>query len=268
MTSRVLAPAKVNLALHVTGVRDDGYHTLDSLVVFADVCDRLRFEKAQDMRLTVDGPFANGVPTDDTNLVWRAAQKADWTGHIHLEKNLPHGGGIGGGSADAAAVLKALGGEEHALSLGADVPVCLSPRAARMSGIGEVVTPIAQDLTFFAVLVNPGLHVPTPQVFQALKVKANPPLTAMPSPQEALLDWIHWLRQQRNDLEAPAISMAPEIATVLQALRQTPDNMISRMSGSGSTCFGLYPTMPAAHAAAQALQDAHPDWWCVHTILS
>lgn len=268
MISEVLAPAKINLALHVTGQREDGYHLLDSLVVFAKVFDRLSFVKADDMKLTVVGPFSAGVPKDSTNSVWRAAEKAGWKGAIHLEKNLPHGGGIGGGSSDAAAVLRTLGGAEHALSLGADVPVCLSPRAARMSGIGEDVTAVQSDLTFFAVLVNPGLHVPTPAVFKALKTKVNPPLTNMPLPQSALSDWLDWLKLQRNDLEVPAISLVPEIPDVLQELHDTNDVLLARMSGSGSTCFGLYPTAAAAHAASVALKASHPEWWCVDTVLS
>jgi 4-diphosphocytidyl-2-C-methyl-D-erythritol kinase len=268
MTSEVLAPAKINLALHVTGQRADGYHTLDSLVVFARVFDRLRFAKAGTMELTVGGPFAAGVPTDSRNLVWRAAETAGWTGHIHLEKNLPHGGGLGGGSADAAAVLRTLGGTEHAVSLGADVPVCLGSRAARMSGIGEDITLLKDDLTFFAVLVNPALHVPTPAVFKALKSKNNAPLAPMPHSAHSLNDWLDWLKLQRNDLQAPAMALEPRIADVLDALKETPDILLARMSGSGSTCFGLYPTIKTAHAAAKALQAANPDWWCVETVLS
>lgn len=268
MISKVLAPAKINLTLHVTGQREDSYHLLDSLVVFAKVYDRLSFVKAGEMKLTVGGPFSAGVPADSRNLVWRAAEKAGWKGSIHLEKNLPHGGGVGGGSSDAAAVLRTLGGTEHAISLGADVPVCLSQRAARMSGIGEDVALVQCDLTFFAVLVNPGLHVPTPAVFQALQTKDNPPLSDMPPPQCALRDWLDWLKLQRNDLEGPAISLAPEIAGVLQELNETKDVLLARMSGSGSTCFGLYPSAAAAHAASVALKAAHPSWWCVHTVLS
>ncbi|MEQ6201727.1 4-(cytidine 5'-diphospho)-2-C-methyl-D-erythritol kinase [Sulfitobacter sp. HNIBRBA2951] len=268
MTTEAFAPAKINLTLHVTGQRADGYHLLDSLVVFADVGDRLRFDPAGDLRLTVDGPFADGVPADNRNLVWKAAELAGWTGHIHLTKNLPHGGGIGGGSSDAAAVLRVLNYGADALSLGADVPVCLQPRAARMQGIGGDVTPLHDDLTFFAVLVNPALHVPTPAVFKTLKEKENPAMAAFPAEGVALSAWMDWLKAQRNDLEAPAIAAAPQIADVLTALRGTPDVMLARMSGSGSTCFGLYPTAQTARAAAAALAAEYPQWWCVETVLS
>lgn len=268
MTSEVLAPAKVNLTLHITGQRADGYHTLDSLVLFAKIADRLWFTDGDTLGLTVDGPFAAGVPTDARNLVWCAAEVAGWTGHIHLVKNLPHGGGIGGGSADAAAVLRRLGGQEHALSLGADVPVCLTPKAAHMSGIGDQVEPVDDDITFFAVLVNPGLHIPTPAVFQALTSKTNAPMSTMPARGANLASWLDWLKAQRNDLEAPAIAQAPGIAEVLQALRATPDVLMARMSGSGSTCFGLYPTFAAADQAARMLADAHTEWWCKATSLS
>ncbi len=268
MTTEGFAPAKINLTLHVTGQRADGYHLLDSLVVFADRADRLWFTPETQMQITVTGPFADGVPLDHRNLVWQAAELSGWTGHIKLEKNLPHGAGIGGGSSDAAAVLRAFGGAENALTLGADVPVCMHRRAAHMSGIGEVVTPVKNDLTFFAVLVNPAAHVPTPAVFRALRKKENPQMTVFPEVGSSLKDWLEWLRRQRNDLEAPAVAVAPAIADVLRVLGDTPDILLARMSGSGSTCFGLYPTRQAARDAASAIAVSHPDWWAVETTLS
>ncbi|MEL7099100.1 MAG: 4-(cytidine 5'-diphospho)-2-C-methyl-D-erythritol kinase [Pseudomonadota bacterium] len=268
MTSEAFAPAKVNLCLHVTGQRADGYHLLDSLVMFADVGDRLALMPAAEMSMSVTGPFALGVPTDARNLAWRAAEAAGWTGHIALEKNLPHGGGIGGGSSDAAAVLRALDAQVDPLPLGADVPVCRVGRAALMTGIGEVVTPIADDPSFFAVLVNPGLHVATPDVFAALRSKENPALDPLPTRGAGLRAWLDWLRAQRNDLQEAAIAHAPGIGRVLRGLEATPGVLLTRMSGSGSTCFGLYPTRSAAQLAASAIAAERPDWWAVPVTLS
>ncbi|MEO0390255.1 MAG: 4-(cytidine 5'-diphospho)-2-C-methyl-D-erythritol kinase [Pseudomonadota bacterium] len=268
MTAEAFAPAKINLTLHVTGQRADGYHLLDSLVVFADVGDRLRLTPAAEMSLNVTGPFADGVPTGSSNLVWRAAQAAGWQGQIDLDKRLPHGGGIGGGSADAAATLRALKAHVDASRLGADVPVCMLARAARMSGVGEAVAAMAGVPSFHAVLVNPGVSISTPEVFAALRHKDHPPMGSTPTAGASARVWMDWLRRQRNDLQPPAIALAPQIATVLQALEATPGVLLARISGSGSTCFGLYPTRSAAQLAAGALAAARPDYWCVPATLS
>ncbi len=265
---RLLAPAKVNLTLHVTGQRPDGYHLLDSLVVFADVGDHVALTPGPALSVRVTGPFAEGVPVDRRNLAWRATELAGWTGQIAIEKNLPHGGGIGGGSADAAAVLRALDADMDSLTLGADVPVCCAGRAARMSGIGEIVTPVADDPRFFAVLVNPGLHVATPDVFGALAHKKHPPMPALPGRGAGMRAWLEWLRAQRNDLQDAAMSVAPGIGKVLRGLEATPGVLLARMSGSGSTCFALYPTLSAAQLAASAISAERPDWWCVPVTLS
>lgn len=269
MPNHVIAPAKVNLTLHVTGQRSDGYHLLDSYVMFAGLGDSLTFAPGADISLHVTGPYADGVPDDASNLVWRAAKAAGWTGRIDLVKNLPHGAGIGGGSADAAAVLRALGdGGADALALGADVPVCVQSKASRMSGIGDHVRLVRHAFPFFAVLVNPGIHVATPKVFKALSRKDNPAMSRMPDAQASGADWIDWLAQQRNDLEGPACACAPEISSVLDALRGTENVLLARMSGSGATCFGLFPSSSDAQRASDAVQAANPDWWCVHTVLS
>ncbi|KIC16441.1 MULTISPECIES: 4-(cytidine 5'-diphospho)-2-C-methyl-D-erythritol kinase [unclassified Leisingera] len=267
MAAEVAAPAKINLTLHVTGRREDGYHLLDSLVVFADTGDRLRLEPGQELSLQVSGLFAAGVPADERNLVWRAAAAAGWTGKISLDKQLPHGAGIGGGSSDAAAALRAIasqGGsipEELPLKLGADVPVCMAARASRMRGIGEQVMPV--DLPdLHALLVNPGAHVPTGAVFSALASRYNAP---MPQDIPAFTsgeDCAAWLAEQRNDLEVPAITVAPEIGRVLSDLRSSRQALLARMSGSGATCFALYPTKKAAHMAAYEIGAEHPEWWC------
>lgn len=268
--TEAIAPAKVNLTLHITGQRDDGYHMLDSLVAFTSGGDRLRLRPAGEFSLRVSGPFASGVPTDARNLVWKAAELAGWVGEIELVKNLPNGAGIGGGSSDAAALLRAVGFAGDAASLGADLPVCQLGRYARMSGIGEIVEalpgfPVA---ALFVVLVNPGVHVPTPAVFKALTRKQNAPMGAFPSFEAGASPWLDWLRAQRNDLEAPAIQCAPVIAEVLAALCADQDCLLARMSGSGATCFGIYPNRAAQAGAVQRIQAAHPDWWCLGTSLN
>jgi 4-diphosphocytidyl-2-C-methyl-D-erythritol kinase len=256
MTTEGFAPAKINLTLHVTGQREDGYHLLDSLVVFADIGDRLWFDAGPDMRITVTGLFAEGVPVDRHNLVWQAAVLAGWTGHITIEKNLPHGAGIGGGSSDAAAVLRAFGGGPGALSLGADVPVCLTQRPKRMRGTGEVLDPLAPLPAMEILLVNPRVAVPTGPVFDGLVSKQN---QAMPETLPEFADapaFCHWLSTQRNDLEDPARALTPLIDASLAALDCA---LIARMSGSGATCFGLYAS--GAEQAAQRIAQAHPTWW-------
>lgn len=256
MTSKGFAPAKVNLTLHVTGIRADGYHLLDSLVAFVDIGDDLAFTPEVDMQISVDGPFAEGVPRDAGNLIWQAAEVAGWTGHVHLTKNLPHSAGIGGGSADAAAVLRAFGGCEHAAQLGADVPVCLSRRPQRMSGIGDVLVPVAPLPSLEIILINPRVEVPTAVVFSGLTHKVNRPMSETLPEFYAADDFCQWLRAQRNDLQAPALDVAPQIAAALSALDTA---LVARMSGSGATCFGLYHC--GAQAEAARLRELHPDWW-------
>lgn len=273
MATKAFAPAKVNLTLHVTGRRPDGYHLLDSLVVFADIGDSLEFTPGTGLSISVTGEHAAGVPTDHRNLVWHAAEAAGWTGHIDLNKVLPHGGGIGGGSSDAAATLRMAAGQggrvspDVAVSLGADVPVCMLASAARMRGIGEQLTPVAVP-PLPALLVNPGVEVPTGAVFSALDSRDNPPMPgeipAFGTPEACAA----WVREQRNDLEPPAKGLAPDVARVLDELAQTQKVLLARMSGSGSTCFALYPTMKAAHIAAYEIGAAHPNWWCRATQLS
>lgn len=261
MTYEVFAPAKINLTLHVTGQRADGYHLLDSLVAFASIGDRLRFAEDGALSIAVTGSFADGVPTDQRNLVWRAAKQANIATHITLEKNLPHGAGIGGGSADAAAVLRYAGVTTGAAALGADVPVCLASRVQRMCGIGDELTPLAPLPPVWAVLVNPQIHLPTPDVFAALPNKIN---AAMPPSLPHFRDTvtlIDWLSQMRNDLEKAAISLAPEIAQVLSALADVDGAGLARMSGSGATCFGLFSEAQAADAAQRDLARCHPRWW-------
>lgn len=265
MQTDVFAPAKINLTLHVTDQRADGYHLLDSLVVFADICDRLRLEPASKMGLAVMGPMAEGVPTDASNLCWRAADSFGEMVQITLEKHLPSAAGIGGGSSDAAAILRGMErifGRPYAGDakiLGADVPVCLAGRSMRMEGIGEKLTPVSVP-EFPAILVNPGVAVPTGAVFNALPSKQN---SAMDVPEiwntpTAFLTWLH---QQRNDLQAPAIAQQPVIGAVLDTLENLPGQQIARMSGSGATCFALFDSEQAAQAGAAQIAAQAPSWW-------
>ncbi|KAF0137923.1 MAG: 4-diphosphocytidyl-2-C-methyl-D-erythritol kinase [Xanthobacteraceae bacterium] len=266
------APAKINLCLHVTGRRLDGYHLLDSLVVFADVADRVFASPARGLSLVVAGPEGAGLQAESDNLVLRAARAMGVKdAALVLDKQLPIASGIGGGSADAAAALRALArltglpppSTFDVLKLGADVPVCLSGRPARMTGIGEHVTPLPPLPPMSCVLVNPRLPVPTPQVFAALQWHANPPLPdLLPTALATAKAFTRWLAAySRNDLVAPAREVAPILAKVQAALEDTPDCLLARMSGSGGTHFGLYATPEAAHAAAFSLRAAHPFWW-------
>ena len=275
MAIEARAPAKVNLTLHVTGQRPDGYHLLDSLVLFADLGDRLRVADGPGLRLSVEGPLAEGVPSDDSNSILQAARflGADDL-HFTLTKTLPSAAGIGGGTSDAAAALRAVA-ELRGLDLpadvsplGADVPVCLLGRAARMEGIGEKVTPVAGLPGMFAVLANPGVAVSTPAVFRRLAQRANPAMPAELPIFSTARDLAQWLATQRNDLEEPAIAEEPVIAEVLKALSALPGQLLSRMSGSGATCFALFETRAEAEAAAKALQQDHPDWWVAPCALS
>jgi len=272
MTVEVAAPAKVNLTLHITGRRDDGYHTLDSLVAFARVGDVVRVERADETRLTVTGPFAAGVPAGPENLVLRAAALLDAPAAITLEKNLPPASGVGGGSADAAATLRALAalygcevpGTAALLGLGADVPVCMARGVVRMRGIGEVVEPAFAPLQWPMILVNPGVEVPTGEVFRRLACPDNPPMPGeLYDPK--FFEFPDWLGRQRNDLEAPAREIAPVIGEVIEAILAETGCRFARMSGSGATCYGLFDEAADAEAAAAAIGEAHPGWWVAAT---
>ena len=269
---RQYAPAKVNLALHVTGRRADGYHLLQSIVVFADAGDWLEIAPAPRLSLRVTGPRAAGVPTDDRNLVWQAAMLFPQApgAVITLEKHLPHAGGIGGGSADAAAALRGLAAlwarplpdAAAVLELGADLPVCLFGRPALMAGIGEVVDPLPPLPPLWLVLVNAGVAVPTGPVFKGLAQVANPALPAIPDQGWAdAADLALWLARARNDLEPPARQIVPVIDSVIAAIGGCADCLLARMSGSGGTCFGLFATEAAARRAAAVLSADHPGWW-------
>lgn len=270
------ASAKINLYLHVVGRRLDGYHRLDSLAVFAGAADTLTVEPAAALSLAVTGPFAAGLDGEADNLVLRAARAlaaqagVPATGRLVLEKNLPVASGIGGGSADAAAALRLLGRfwgvdvrretlAAIAAALGADVPVCLIGRAAVMSGIGEILTPAPPLPPTGMVLVNPGVAVATPAVFRARDGGFSAPAVLPAEGWRDAESLAAALQATGNDLEAPALRLAPAIADSLAALRAAPGCLLARMSGSGATCFGLFADAAAARQAAGGLQ--HPGWW-------
>lgn len=275
------APAKINLTLHVVGRRTDGYHELETLAVFTQYGDRLTVEGGQRDHFSIHGPYADGLPTDHGNLVVRAreALRRICTGadmapvSIRLEKNLPVASGIGGGSSDAAAVLRALARhwqltDSQALAavapgLGADVPMCLAARPLLARGAGERIEPVSGLPKLAVVLVNPGVEVSTPQVFSALSSRENPPLQALPGKAD-FASLLGWLAASRNDLEAPALAIAPVIAESLSALGAS-GAAFARMSGSGATCFGLYESEHAAKAAAATIRRERPDWFVVAT---
>lgn len=264
------APAKVNLALHVTGQRPDGYHLLDSLVVFAGIGDRVSVSSDDTLSLEVIGADIAEVPSDARNLVLKAARlfDEDKGAKIVLEKNLPTASGIGGGSSDAAAALRALSAlwnlplpsTDNVLRLGADLPVCMKPEPQRMRGIGEILDPAPALPGMHMVLANPRVGVTTPSVFGRMTNKINPPLEDIPANMDTA-QLVHWLSRQRNDLEVPAISGLPVIQDVLDALEDIPSCCLARMSGSGATCFGLFETAAQARLAEDTLRAEHQDWW-------
>ena len=282
------APAKVNLSLCVRGRRTDGWHELDSVVAFAGCCDRLAFEPAETLSLTIDGPTAAAAGPIDDNLVLGAARALAERvprlrlGRFHLRKTLPVAAGLGGGSSDAAAALRALAAANGlapdddrlfaaAAAVGADVPVCLRPSARRMAGRGDKLGPALQLPPLPAVLANPGVAVSTPAVFAALGLEPGASLDGPPAPQlEAGADAARArraLEAGRNDLQASAIRIAPAIGATLDALASLEGARLTRMSGSGATCFALFDDRHAAARAARALRLAHPDWWVRATYL-
>lgn len=286
-TLRETAKAKVNLTLRVLGRRPDGYHQLQSLVAFAELGDELFLEPGDGFRLDVDGPFAGQLGED--NLIEEAAKRLALIcpdckfGNFHLEKNLPVAAGLGGGSADAAAALRLIaranGGRpterqlaELAPQLGADVPVCLLQRYAMFWGLGEKVEPLGGVPEVPAVLVNPGIAVPTAEIFSALNadqiVEAATERPHLPPQFETLEALAANLLAGTNDLESTAIGIAPVIAEVRGAIEREPGNLMARMSGSGATCFGIFGDMESARQAADHLARDHPDWWVAATSLS
>jgi 4-diphosphocytidyl-2-C-methyl-D-erythritol kinase len=255
------AKAKINLTLHVGALRSDGYHPVDSLVVFADIGDQLTFTPAEETTLDITG--ADELPTGQDNIILRTMHQIGAPPHaIHLAKHLPVSAGIGGGSANAGTVLRAFSSEisDHdlAYTLGADVPVCRLSRTARMSGMGEHVAAIPDLGQIYAVLVNPGVAVSTAAIFKAFD---SVPRAASPRALSNTGDLVSRALAGTNDLQDVAIAQAPVIGDVLRALAQQPACQLARMSGSGATCFGLFRSVAQAQTAADAISAQHPTWW-------
>lgn len=273
-----VASAKINLFLHVCGRRDNGYHELDSLMVFADYGDVITVQSADDLSLTLIGPMAGDLSAGEDNLILRAAQglqalsSVTQGATITLEKNLPIAAGIGGGSADAAATLRVLCRlwdisppeadlQALALSLGADVPVCLRNRAAHVTGIGEGLTP-TQDLPdCWVLLVNPREAVSTPAIFKARQGSFSAAAPLLAEDYQSFDHFIAALDSRHNDLSPPAQMLCPVIDRVLAKIHGLPNCALARMSGSGATCFGLFSSQESAIKAQQTLEKETKSWW-------
>jgi len=275
-----IAPAKINLALHVTRRREDGYHDLESLVVFAALADEVEAVPDKVDSLTIVGPFARGLGAGETNLVSRAvaAFRARWpqavsTGlALRLTKNLPVAAGIGGGSADAAAALRLMRSQSShpipvselsdlAARLGADVPACLVSAPLLARGVGELLEVLPEFPALHIVLVNPMVPLPTADVFRRLRAHDNYPLPALPSPLTRPVQLGLWLAETRNDLQPPAVKLVPVIGEIVDHLAAAQGCMLARMSGSGATVFGLFGSSGQAHQAAQLMRAQNPEHW-------
>jgi 4-diphosphocytidyl-2-C-methyl-D-erythritol kinase len=289
------APAKINLTLRILRKRQDGYHDLESLVVFADTGDTLRLDPDAPLGLQVDGPTATHAGPAGDNLVLKATRALQSqitglrTGNFHLTKRIPVAAGLGGGSSDAAAALRLLARLNNlslednrvmaaARASGADVPVCLDPRPRIMRGIGDVLSGPLHLPSLPAVLVNPGVPVPTAKVFGALAAaragsapaaaEGDPASLCVEAGQPNFDQLLDALAASSNDLEAPALSLFPAVGETLAALRQIAACRLARMSGSGGTCFGLFASADDAKDAAATLKRAHPGWWVNATHLA
>ncbi len=277
------APAKINLTLRIVGRRGDGYHELESLVVFAGVADTLSLQPGADTGLAITGRNAAACGPDPDNLVLKAERALRASvpglkgGQFGLEKKLPVAAGIGGGSADAAAALRLLARANGlpaddpalaaaALATGADVPVCLASEARIMRGVGEILSAPVVLPALPAILVNPGIPLSTREVFTAFAGMrgSDTPLGGVPDEAEALFAF---LNVHGNDLTAPAIACAPAVGEVLDVLSGLPGSRVARMSGSGPTCFALFDSADQAEWAARQLQPARPAWWVAATRL-
>jgi 4-diphosphocytidyl-2-C-methyl-D-erythritol kinase len=273
-----LARAKINLTLSVRGRRADGYHALESLVTFAVLSDIVTIEVHADDRLTVSGTFAREIGGENlltrTMALLRDAEPRLRIGSVHLQKEVPVAAGLGGGSADAAALLRLvrranreLAGDvrwlEIAARLGADVPVCFADRPALMWGIGEQMALLPSFPALHAVLINPRVALATASVFAALR--AGPASTEAPAPTVPALpdrsDVLGYMRARGNDLEPAAIELLPQIAEIEALLAAQPDCQLAAMSGSGPTCFGIFPTGDSARRAAASIAQDKPEWW-------
>ena len=270
------ARAKINLALHVLGLRRDGYHELDSIVAFVEFGDAVAVEACRELSVEITGPAAEGVPEGEENIAFRAARILDASlgAKIKIEKLIPAASGLGGGSADAAAVLKLLarnwripvGAISNFARIGADIPVCLAGGPSRLRGLGERVELLEADWPELPlVLANAGDKIFTPSVFRGAGQFGGELVGEIPKGC-TIAELSAWLAMQRNDLESPAMSIAPSIGEVLRQLSIFPDCLLARMSGSGGTCFAIFETAEAAKEAAREIQRENRSWWCIDTV--
>jgi 4-diphosphocytidyl-2-C-methyl-D-erythritol kinase len=288
MIATAFAAAKVNLYLHVAPPTPDGYHPIASLMAFADVGDTVTATPADALSMTIEGPFGQGLSAGPDNLVLRAAAallaragRPDAGARLVLTKALPIAAGLGGGSSDAGAALRLLNDmlglgfgeaelEDVAAEIGADGAACLRGRMLVAEGRGEVLSDAPSMPPLPAVLVNPGVPSPTGAVYRAYDESGAPGLAdrAGHPPLNSVKDVVFWLRACRNDLEPPALKLEPRIAQALEALAAEPEALLTRMSGSGATCFCLTETRAEAEEMAGRLSAAHPGWWVKACTLS
>lgn len=279
------ARAKINLSLLVTGRKSDGYHTLDSIIFFVSFCDRLSFRIDKKLSLEISGPFGDPLENGRNNLVIQAAEaftkecKLNTGVAISLEKNIPVSAGLGGGSANAAVTLLALNElyktgltfaslAEIGLSIGADVPVCLFGETARVQGIGEKIQPFVFPHKFGVVLINPGVPVSTARVFSRFDSGFSEFMSADTLSELSAMQNFGAFKALKNDLEPPAKQLCPEISRVLAALRSEDDCIVSGLSGSGPTCFGLFRTAEEAERVAKRIRQQNPKWWLQATAVN
>ena len=277
MLNKQLAKAKINLCLHVTGQNMEGYHLLDSLVAFANYGDELVFHDNEKIEIVSEGKFGKDLSNIkiQKNIIFKTLKSLNLSSgvKIKLQKNLPVSAGIGGGSADAAATLRGIFQQRNipfppddGLALGADVPVCIKSTTQRMQGIGEKLTDVKVFPKLAAVLVNSGDKVSTSVIFKLLKNKVNQDIGNLPNKKMTFTQTVHYLSELRNDLELPAFELIPNIKNVITLLNNSGSSL-SRMSGSGATCFGLFADFELAKSAANNISTDNPNWWVQPVIL-
>jgi len=275
--NKQLAKAKINLCLHVTGQNMEGYHLLDSLVAFANYGDELVFHDNEKIEIVSEGKFGKDLSNIkiQKNIIFKTLKSLNLSSgvKIKLQKNLPVSAGIGGGSADAAATLRGIFQQKNipfppddGLALGADVPVCIKSTTQRMQGIGEKLTDVRVFPKLAAVLVNSGDKVSTSVIFKLLKNKVNQDIGNLPNKKMTFTQTVHYLSELRNDLELPAFELIPNIKNVITLLNNSGSSL-SRMSGSGATCFGLFADFELAKSAANNISTDNPNWWVQPVIL-
>mgnify|MGYP006095035183 FL=1 len=277
MLNKQLAKAKINLCLHVTGQNMEGYHLLDSLVAFANYGDELVFHDNEKIEIVSEGKFGKDLSNIkiQKNIIFKTLKSLNLSSgvKIKLQKNLPVSAGIGGGSADAAATLRGILQQKNipfppddGLALGADVPVCIKSTTQRMQGIGEKLTDVKVFPKLAAVLVNSGDKVSTSVIFKLLRNKVNQDIGNLPNKKMTFTQTVHYLSELRNDLELPAFELIPNIKNVITLLNNSGSSL-SRMSGSGATCFGLFADFELAKSAANNISTDNPNWWVQPVIL-